>query len=711
MERIRCRSYFNFNRNYPDFTRRHVQGRASPMARLIDTRLDFLSPVGTVPGLGTKRVTALSESGIHTLGDLLYHFPRRYIDRSAITPVAQCAARIGACVNVIGEITRTRVERGRRQRLRVQLTDDSGSMEVLWFAGIPYFRAILHTGLRVLCTGTVTLGTGPQLIHPLLERIGDGKNGPDIVFLPVYPLSGAMKDAGLQQKLLCKAILWALDNIKHYPNALPAAIEQKRGFPPLDKCIRELHVPADPCELEKFRSRIIYEELYGIALTIRFCRRSFRLPGRSMEPGALAQKLTALLPFELTADQKLAVATLHRDARAAARMHRLLQGDVGCGKTIVALLACVPALNQGRQVAWLAPTEVLAQQTHASLSQWLDPLDIRHDLLTGSTPPDRRRRIATGLADNSLRFLVGTHALLEPGVAFKSLGMIVIDEQHRFGARQRLTLSQKDPAADVLVMSATPIPQTLAKTLYGDLDIMSIRSLPKGRLRVSTHLVPPHKRADMENFVNRQISQHDGQAFFVAPRIEPDDADADSDGANQGLADVEALYNALRTGPFSSCPMGLVHGKMDPARREAAMAAFRARKIKILVATTVIEVGIDVPAATVLVVENAERFGLSQLHQLRGRVGRSGRQSYCFLFANAPEDSEAHKRLDYFCSHVDGFDIAEMDLVMRGPGEVVGNRQSGWEDLVMADILRDAHLFAEIQNELDTVMAKAAGAA
>jgi ATP-dependent DNA helicase RecG len=687
------------------------------MTRLIDTRLDFLSPVGTVPGLGTKRVEALSESGIHTLGDLLYHFPRRYIDRSAITPVAQCADRIGACVNVIGEITATRVERGRRQRLRIQLTDDSGSMEALWFAGIPYFRATLHTGLRVLCTGVVSAGVvsagvGPQLIHPLLERIGDGKTGPDIVFLPVYPLTGAMKDAGLQQKLLCKAILWALDNIKHYPHALPAAIERKHGFPDLDKCIRELHVPADPSGLERFRDRIIYEELYGLALTIRFCRRSFRLPGRSMEPGALAQRIEKLLPFELTGDQKQAVCTLHRDAAATSRMHRLLQGDVGCGKTIVALLACVPALNEGRQVAWLAPTEVLAQQTHASLSAWLDTLGIRHDLLTGSTPPDRRRRIATGLADNSLRFLVGTHALLEPGVAFKSLGMIVIDEQHRFGARQRLTLSQKDPAADVLVMSATPIPQTLAKTLYGDLDIISIRSLPKGRLPVSTHMVPPHKRADMETFVSEQILQHDGQAFFVAPRIEADDDDAgaDSDGTRAGLADVEALYNSLRNGAFSSLSMGLVHGRMDADRREATMAAFRAKKIKILVATTVIEVGIDVPAATVLVVENAERFGLSQLHQLRGRVGRSGRQSYCFLFANAPEGSAAHKRLDYFCSHTDGFDIAEMDLILRGPGEVAGNRQSGWEDLVMADILRDASLFAEIQNELDTVVAKAAGA-
>ncbi len=686
------------------------------MPRLIDARLDFLSPVGTVPGLGEKRVAALSESGISTIGDLLYHFPRRYIDRSTITAIARCAGLIGASVNVIGEITKTRVERGRRQRLRIQLTDESGSMEALWFAGIPYFRAALHTGQRVLCTGTLTAGTGPQLIHPQLERIGEGKHLPDIVFLPVYPLSGAMKDAGIGQKLFCKTVLWALDNIKHYPQSLPTAIEKGRSFPPLDKCISELHLPRDPACLHRFRDRIIYEELYGLALTKRFSSRKFRLPGRSMKAGGLPQKLASLLPFELTEDQKQAIAVLAHDAEAAPRMHRLLQGDVGSGKTIVALFACLPALNEGRQVAWLAPTEVLANQTHSNLSALLDPLGIRHDLLTGSTPPADRRRIAAGRADKSLRFLIGTHALLEPSVTFANLGMVVIDEQHRFGARQRLTLSQKDPAADVLVMSATPIPQTLAKTLYGDLDLVSLRSLPAGRLPVSTHLVPRHKREDMEHFMREQVMKHDAQAFYVAPRIgeeDEDDQDVVRSHGEKGreLHDVRVLYNGLRNGPFSSLAMGLIHGRMDPAERDATMAAFRSKEIKILVTTTIIEVGIDVPAATILIVENAECFGLSQLHQLRGRVGRSGRQSYCFLFTDAPEGSDARKRLAYLCGHSDGFDIAEMDLAMRGPGEVAGMRQSGWEDLIMADIIRDARLFCEIQNDLDAIALKTTGAA
>jgi ATP-dependent DNA helicase RecG len=681
------------------------------MPRLIDNRLDFLSPVGTVPGLGAKRVAALSESGITTLGDLLYHFPRRYIDRSIISPIASCADAVGTTINVIGTITKTRLERGgTRQRLRIQLTDETGSMDALWFAGVPYFRSILHTGIKILCTGTVTLGVGPQVIHPLLERIPEGKAGPDIVYLPVYPLSGSMKDAGIHQKLLCKVVLWVLDNIKHYPQSLPKSIEEKRGFPPIDKCIRELHVPANPHDLELFRGRLIYEELYRLALTIRWSRRNFRLPGRSMKPGMLFDKLVSLLPFELTDEQKKAVAVLHADASAPARMHRLLQGDVGSGKTIVALCACLPALNNGLQVAWLVPTEVLANQALTTLSGWLETLGITHDLLVGRTPPDHRRRIACGLKDKSLRFLIGTHALLEPTVVFGNLGMVVIDEQHRFGAQQRLTLSQKDAAADVLVMSATPIPQTLAKTLYGDLDIVSIRSLPKGRLPVSTHWVRQQKRADMEGFVLDQIEKHNSQAFYVAPRIEHDDAEPDGD-ADAGLKDVKALFESLRRGPFSSVTMGLVHGRTDPAQREATMAAFHAGTIKVLVATTIIEVGIDVPSATVCIIENAESFGLSQLHQLRGRVGRSVRQSYCFLLANAPEGSCAQKRLSYFCTHTDGFDIAEMDLQLRGPGEVIGMRQSGWENLVMADILRDARLFLDIQNDLDLLTANIAGTA
>jgi ATP-dependent DNA helicase RecG len=298
---------------------------------------------------------------------------------------------------------------------------------------------------------------------------------------------------------------------------------------------------------------------------------------------------------------------------------------------------------------------------------------------------------------------VGTHALLSPEVKFSKLGMIVIDEQHKFGARQRLTLAEKDPAADLLVMSATPIPQTLAKTLYGDLDIVSIQSAPAGRLPVSTHLVPESKRGDMERFILKEIREKNGQVLYIAPRI-----DGDDEPGGEEIKDVRSVFEALKTGPLSSVEMGLVHGAMDPADRERSMRRFSSGQVKILVSTTIVEVGIDVPDATVLVVENAERFGLSQLHQLRGRVGRSSKKSYCFLLANAEDGSPAHARLAYLCTHHNGFEIAEQDLLMRGPGEVSGFRQSGWEDLVLADMLRDAGLFREIQNDLDTLFADSA---
>jgi ATP-dependent DNA helicase RecG len=425
-----------------------------------------------------------------------------------------------------------------------------------------------------------------------------------------------------------------------------------------------------------------------------------------MSPGALPEKAARLLPFSLSDDQKKAIAVLHNDAAGDRRMHRLLQGDVGSGKTVVAFFACLPALNKGMQVVWLVPTEILARQAFATLSAWLMQLDIRHDLLVGQSTPAERARIGTGLSDGSLKFLVGTHALLQPWVKFRKLGMIVIDEQHKFGAQQRLRLAEKDAAADMLVMSATPIPQTLAKTLYGDLDIVSVQSLLVSRMPVSTHLVPENKRTDMEQFVLKEIQTNNSQLFYVVPRIERDDG-PDEDAA---LKDVQTIFNSLKKGAFSSIEMALVHGQSDPDERQTIMKKFAAGEIKVIVATTIIEVGIDIPAATILVIENAERFGLSQLHQLRGRVGRSSKKSYCFLLANTTEDALSHKRLAYFCTHHNGFEIAEMDLTMRGPGEVTGFRQSGWEDLRIADVLRDARLFNEIQNELEELFLKTAPA-
>lgn len=661
-------------------------------------RLDFLSPLFHVPGLGRKRITALNESGIETIGDLLYHFPRRYVDRSTIVPIAGLPDYLDRPCAVIGTITKTRVERGRKPRLRIQVSDDTGSFEALWFYGIPFFRKALYKGKRILLYGKVRKFTGCQMSHPLVETVGANKSTADIPFLPQYPLTTAMREVHLQQKALFKSIQWVLKSLKHYPQILPEKIEKKKNFPSLSSCLGEIHIPSDPEKLKPYFERLRYEELYQLALTLRWSKRKFALPGHPMKSGKLPQKLKAILPFTLTSEQQKAINTLYSDAASTCRMHRLLQGDVGSGKTIVAFFGCLPALNEGLQVAWLAPTELLAQQTFNLVSSWLNTFEIKPGLLKGGISSKQKQALLSDLRTGKCLFVVGTHALLQPSVNFTNLGMIVIDEQHKFGAEQRLTLQQKDSASDFLLMSATPIPQTLAKTLYGDLDIVTIRSLPKGRQKVSTHLVPEEKRKDMEKFILRELKENGSQAFCIVPRIDFDDDYGE-------IKDVHSVYSTMTGGTFSSIPIAAIHGKLDNTEKEKTMREFAEGRIKLLIATTVVEVGIDVPNATIMIVENAERFGLSQLHQLRGRVGRGDKKAYTFLLANPTENEITQKRLKRFCTNHDGFTIADLDLSLRGPGEVAGFRQSGWSELKIADILKDADTFREIQEELDNLLA------
>jgi len=665
--------------------------------RSINNRLDFLSPVSLVPGLGPRRIAALRESGIETIRDLLYHFPRRYIDRSVIVPISRLNTHVGQTCCVIGVVTRTRVERGRNMRFRIQVTDDSGSFEALWFHGIPFLRTSIRTGQRYLFTGAVSHYGVVQMVHPVIEQLGASGGAPDIAYLPQYPLTEAMREAGFGQKGLLRAIRWIIDNLKHYPQVLPQHIERKKGFPTLQECLRRLHLPENPADRERYAARLRYEELYQLALTLRWSRRKFALPGRPMKPGTMAETLKAALPFRLTEDQEAAIRKLYDDAAADRRMHRLLHGDVGSGKTIVALFACLPALNEGLQVAWMAPTEVLASQTARRISAWLSPLGIKVQEFRGGISASDRQQVLRDLGSGVCRFVVGTHALLQPGVRFARLGMIVIDEQHKFGAEQRLRLAEKDAASDFLLMSATPIPQTLAKTLYGDLDITTIRSLPEGRQPVSTHIVPEAKRADMEQYIAGQIGREGKQAYYLVPRIESCDE-------GEKMRDINDVFASLERGPLASTPKAMIHGRMKSEEKDEVMRKFGRGEVKLLIATTLIEVGIDVEAATLMVIENAERFGLSQLHQLRGRVGRGKKQGYCFLMTGQQIDEDCRRRLESFCMMHDGFAIAELDLRLRGPGDVVGYRQTGWEDLKAADIVRDADLFKEIQEEVDRLL-------
>jgi ATP-dependent DNA helicase RecG len=651
-----------------------------------------------VQGFGPKRVAALRESGIETVGDLLYHFPRRYLDRSHIVPLSAIRGYMDKTCTVCGTIEKARVERGRKSRLRVLLADGTGTLELLWFAGVPLYRKTLTPGTRLIATGKVSAYTHVQMVHPMVERLVNNGGGPQVmVFLPLYPVSEPMRDAGIGHRLLAKAVRRALDSIGRFPEVLPEPIVRKRNFPPLETCLREIHLPSDPAKLDKYAERLRYEELFRLALTLRWSRRKFALPGRSMLPGNLPERFRKHLPFALTDDQEKAISVLYGDAASERRMHRLLQGDVASGKTLAAFFACFPALASGLQVAWLVPTEVLALQTFGLIASWLAPLGFRPELLKSGVTAEDRRRICGELASGTVRFVVGTHALLQPSVRFRQLGMIVIDEQHKFGAAQRLAMQEKDTASDFLLMSATPIPQTLAKTLYGDLDIVTILKPPPGRRPIATHCVPESRRADMERFVLEEIRERGAAAYYVVPRIERDES-------LETIRDAETAFAGLRKGAFADVPCGCLHGRMTSDEKEHVMKSFAAGKIKLLVSTTVVEVGVDVPHATIMVIENAERFGMAQLHQLRGRVGRGSEKSYCFLLTPADADGPAAKRLSFFCRHHDGFAIAEMDLTLRGPGEVVGFRQTGWEDLQLADMIRDAGLFREIQEEIEAAL-------
>jgi ATP-dependent DNA helicase RecG len=661
--------------------------------------LYFLTPASEIPGLGPKRIVALQESGIETISDLLYCFPRRYIDRSRIEPLIEIDKYVGENCSISATVTRVRFEMGRRPKLRVLVEDGSGELELMWFQGGQHCKKSLQPGVKLLATGKITRFKHCQMVHPFIELIDDETAATVSRYIPHYPVTSSMQEAGVQQRLIRKSIEWLLTNLKHYPRILPEKIEKKHAFPPLETCIREMHIPSDLASLEIYRQRIKYEELYKTAITLRLCRSKFILPGRSMVPGSLPLKFKSQLPFILTADQQNAIEILFADARSSNRMHRLLQGDVGSGKTLVAFFAAFPALNEKLQVAWLAPTEVLARQSYNQISKWLAPLGFKAGFLRGEMVPSEKHSLLSQIATGEIHFVVGTHALLQPKVKFKALGMVVIDEQHKFGLQQRLVLQEKDPSCDFLLMSATPIPQSLAMTLYGDLEIVTIYKGPQGRPPVSTHVVPENKRNDMEKFIAEQAKTLAARAYYVVPRIESEDEETDQ-------KDVASTFSALTHGSFLSIPAGFIHGRMKSEQKETAMDDFSHGRTRLLVSTSVIEVGVDIPEATIIVIDNADRFGLAQLHQLRGRVGRGAAKSYCFVLLSENADEQAEKRLSLFCKNHNGFEIADMDLQYRGPGEFSGSRQSGWGDLVMADIVNDADLFREIINEINLIFDK-----
>ncbi|MFO7652886.1 MAG: ATP-dependent DNA helicase RecG [Candidatus Krumholzibacteriia bacterium] len=660
-------------------------------------RLDLQSPVQFLRGVGPVRARALARLGIETVADLLAHYPRRYFDRSVSTPIGRL--RSGQDATVLGEVL-TCGERRTRTGARLQtvcLRDDTGVLFCVWFNQrhlLKQFRA----GQRVMASGVVRLHEGRrQLAHPdyeVLDAAGAALHTGRLV--PVYALTH-----GVGQHWLRELVHRALDQFADAePDGLPAEFLDARGLVSRGDSLRGIHFPASAAEQESARRRLVYEELFWVQLLM-----GLRRNGRRREagvalarPGDLTRRLVEGLPFRLTAAQRRVLAEILADLRSGRLMHRLLQGDVGSGKTLVALLATLFVVEQGYQALFLAPTEVLARQHGDTIRRLTAPLGVSVEVLTGATRAAERRRILAGAGAGDLQLLVGTHAVLDEQVQLPRLALAVVDEQHRFGVRQRGRTARGgdgEGLAHVLVMSATPIPRSLALTLYGDLDLSVLDEKPSGRRPVHTRLVPAGRESAVYDACCRRLDAGE-QGFVVFPVI--------TQTEGQDLKAATAEYERLSTGPFAGRRAGLLHGKLPAREKEAVMNAFAGGELDVLVATTVVEVGIDVPRAGFMVVHHPDRFGLAQLHQLRGRVGRAGQQAVCYLICDGALPEETGERLRYFAAHDDGFALAEEDLRRRGPGDVWGVRQHGLPDLRLANPLRDRDVARACAEDVATLL-------
>ncbi len=642
--------------------------------------LTLTSPVKFLKGVGPKRAEALQRLGIRTAGDLLYHVPHRYLDATTVTPLARAA--VNQEVTCVGRVVSTGVLPTRRglRVFRAVLKDDSGLLECAW-PGRPFLERQIKKGQLLLVTGPVRYYHGKQIVPRefivLAEAGDDTENNPGLV-LPIYPAT-----EGLTHRQIRALVQQHLDELLPLvQDPHPAAFRATHQLIELRRAFELLHRPKKIEEAELGRRRLAFDELFDQQLVqarARHLAKRSRAGIRFALKRELTTRLKEHLPFELTADQRHAVREITDDMTAPLRMHRLLMGDVGTGKTVVALFAMLLAAENDYQAAIMAPTELLAEQHGVTLTRLLEPLAIRPELLLGRMTAAEKAAVRQRIATGAPRIVVGTHALIQESVTFRRLGLAVIDEQHRFGVEQRAALVEKGDAPDVLLLTATPIPRSLALTLYGDLDVTQIRERPPGRGTVKTALRTEAARSKIYDFIRTECAAG-RQAYVIYPVID------ESERADLKAATTMAEKLAKT---FAEFRVGLVHGRLKAEERDATMRAFRDNQVNILVATSVIEVGIDVANATVMLIEHAERFGLAQLHQLRGRVGRGSAASHCILLSDS---ADAAPRLQAFCETTDGFKIAELDLHERGMGELAGARQSGGVPLRYANLETDLPL-------------------
>lgn len=636
-------------------------------------------------GIGQQRANALAKMGITTLRDLICYFPRTYEDRTQTVLIAALQSGTPACVHalVATEPTLSRVRRG-MELVKLRIADDSGSMDLTYF-NQSYVREQLKKGKSYVFFGKVTVeGLHRTMINPLFEA-EDAPSSLTGRIVPVYRLT-----SGISQKMLISAVRRGLDECANVlPDALPDSVSEKAQLCKVPFAFENIHFPADFGALELARRRLIFEELFVLSCALTKMKRSRSKKSGVIISTPLLERFYSELPFLLTNAQKRAIADCTRDMCSGTAMNRLIQGDVGSGKTIISA-ACVWCAHEGGlQSAFMAPTEILANQHFQTFSELLTPLGIKVVKLTGSMTAKQKKEALILIREGEADLVVGTHALISDSVEFSKLALVITDEQHRFGVDQRAALIAKGESPHTLVMSATPIPRTLALIIYGDLDVSVIDELPPGRQKVDTFVVNEEMRERINSFMRKQVS--DGrQVFVVCPAID------ENEERPQELKNANEYSAELQEKVFPDLHIGCIHGKIKPAEKDKIMQAFVDGGIDILVSTTVIEVGVDVPNASLMVVENAERFGLSQLHQLRGRVGRGKHKSYCVLFSDS--DSEISKsRLNVMEQTTDGFKISEEDLKLRGPGDFFGSRQHGLPEMHIADLGMDMKVLSDAQ--------------
>ncbi|MGQ9837084.1 MAG: ATP-dependent DNA helicase RecG [Cyanobacteriota bacterium] len=682
--------------------------------------LSLEQPLQFLKGIGSKSAEKLAQLGLRTVRDVLYYFPRDHVNYSERVLIRQ--AKVGETVTLVGTIKSCTCFTSPKNKVltifNLKIADSSGTITLSRFYNGRQFsqrgwqesmQRQYPRGAKVAASGLVKRSKfGLTLDNPQIEILSAGSPeeisvGADArirslkigKILPIYPLS-----EGITADLVRKAVQLALPAVALIPDPLPLEIKQRFQLLDLPQALQQIHFPETGEQLAQARRRLVFDEFFYLQLGLLQRRQRYReqaqaVPRYQPIQGELVDCFYQILPFQLTAAQQRVIAEILADLRDPLPMNRLVQGDVGSGKTVVAVVALLAAIQSGWQTALMAPTEVLAEQHYRKLVDWFSQLHLPVELLTGSTPASKRRQILRQLQTGELPLVVGTHALIQPAVQFRNLGLVIIDEQHRFGVEQRAALQQKGDHPDVLTMTATPIPRTLTLALHGDLDVSQIDELPPGRKPVHTVVVRPKDRLQVVRLIEREIVQG-RQAYVVLPLIE--------ESEKLDLKSAIEEYQRLREKVFPQFRVGLLHGRMSSREKESVVQAFRQRELDILVSTTVVEVGVDVPNASVMLIEHAERFGLSQLHQLRGRVGRGSEQSYCLLMT-ASKGEDALQRLKVLEQSQDGFFIAEMDLRFRGPGEVMGTRQSGLPDFALASLIDDQEVLQLARQAAEQLMA------